>query len=84
MEYVLYNVVGPNITSTPMNQIVVSPGNTTFTCVAEGFPRPTVEWFTTDLSGTLVELSQDDPHRPVARGGSGGSVEPPFQGAGSE
>ena len=62
-EYVCvpFNVVGPNITSSPMKQLVVSPGDTTFTCVAEGLPRPTIGWFITDPSGTLVELPRDDP-----------------------
>ena len=54
-------VVGPNITSSPINQIVVSPGNTTFTCVAEGLPRPTISWFITVPSGSLVELPRNDP-----------------------
>ena len=53
-------VVGPEITSSPMNQIVVSPGNTSFTCVAEGLPRPTISWFITAPSGSLVELPRND------------------------
>ena len=59
MFYVI--VVGPNITSSPMNQFVVFPGNTTFTCVAEGLPRPTISWFITVPSGSLVELPRNDP-----------------------
>ena len=55
-----FYVVGPNITSTPMNQLVVSPGNTTFTCVAEGLPRPTISWFITVPNGSLVELPRND------------------------
>ena len=43
-----------------MNQIVVSPGNTTFTCVAEGLPRPTISWFFTVPNGSLVELPRND------------------------
>ena len=44
-----------------MNQIVVSPGNTTFTCVAEGLPRPTISWFITVPNGSLVEFPRNDP-----------------------
>ena len=43
-----------------MNQLVVSPGNTTFTCVAEGLPRPTISWFITVPDGSLVELPRND------------------------
>ena len=58
---IYYILVGPNITSSPMNQIVVSPSNTTFTCVAEGLPRPTISWFITVPNGSLVELPRNDP-----------------------
>ena len=60
MFYVI--VVGPNITSGHMNKLVVSPGNmyTTFTCVAEGLPRPTISWFITVPNGTQVELPRND------------------------
>ena len=57
----MFYVVGPNITSSPLNQIVVSPGNTTFTCVAEGLPRPTISWFIIVPNGSLVELPRNDP-----------------------
>ena len=57
----MFHVVGPIITSSPMNQIVVSPGDTTFTCVAEGLPRPTISWFITVPNGSLVELPRNDP-----------------------
>ena len=56
----MFYVVGPEITSSPMNQIVVSAGNTTFTCVAEGLPRPTISWFFTVRNGSLLELPRDD------------------------
>ena len=56
-----YVLVGPEITSSPMNRIVVSPGDTTFTCVAEGLPRPTISWFITVPNGSLVELPRNDP-----------------------
>ena len=63
MEYVfllMFCVVGPIITSSPMNQLVVSPGDTSFTCVAEGLPRPTISWFITVPNGSLVELPRND------------------------
>ena len=63
MEYVfllMFYVVGPIITSSPMNQLVVSPGDTSFTCVAEGLPRPTISWFITVPNGSLVELPRND------------------------
>ena len=56
----MFYVVGPNITSRPINQIVVSPGDTTFTCVAKGLPRPTISWFLTVPNGSLVELPRND------------------------
>ena len=37
--------VGPDITTPPMDQAVVSPDSATFTCVAEGLPRPNITWF---------------------------------------
>ena len=43
-----------------MNQLVVSPGNITFTCVAEGLPRPTIEWFVTLPDGTPEELPRNE------------------------
>ena len=43
----LYNyfVVGPNITSPPVNQTIVDPNPATFNCEAEGLPRPDISWF---------------------------------------
>ena len=40
-----YFVVGPNITSTPVNQTIVDPASATFNCEAEGLPRPDISWF---------------------------------------
>ena len=37
--------VGPDITTPPMDQAVISPDSATFTCVAEGLPRPNITWF---------------------------------------
>ena len=56
----LCSIVGPVITSSPMNQLVVSPGDTAFTCVAEGLPRPTISWFITVPNGSQVELPRND------------------------
>ena len=40
-----YFVVGPNITSPPVNQTIVDPYSVTFNCEAEGLPRPDISWF---------------------------------------
>ena len=40
-----YFVVGPNITSPPVNQTIVDPNSATFNCEAEGLPRPDISWF---------------------------------------
>ena len=37
--------VAPNITSPPTDMTVVEPERASFTCVAEGLPRPFITWF---------------------------------------
>ena len=37
--------VTPNILIPPSNAIVLDPNGISFTCMAEGFPRPTISWF---------------------------------------
>ena len=38
----------PNITSPPMDQLVVTPDNVTLRCLATGYPRPTIRWGVTN------------------------------------
>lgn len=42
-----------------MSQVVVSPGSVTFTCAAEGLPRPSIMWFIIPEEGPQQDLPAD-------------------------
>ena len=56
-----YFVVGPNITSPPVNQTIVDPNPATFNCEAEGLPRPDISWFKiqNDMATEITSADSD-------------------------
>ena len=43
-KYVLFIIVAPTITTPPLDQIVNSSSNVSFTCNANSKPRATIQW----------------------------------------
>lgn len=56
-----YASVAPTITLTPVNLTTIQPNNATFTCSADGLPRPSVRWLngTTDLTQSVENVISD-------------------------
>ena len=49
-------VVPANITMAPVDVTVVSPNDATFTCVADGVPRPNITWLRPNDSMNIMEI----------------------------
>ena len=59
-----YYTVPANITTPPSDVTVVSPGNATLTCTADGVPAPNITW-TRVVDGVLEELPEMSPDNTV-------------------
>ena len=51
-------IVAPSITTPPMSVSVVSPDPATFSCTADGVPRPDITWWRVN-DGTEMEVIED-------------------------
>ena len=58
------HTVPASITTPPRNTTVVSPGNATLTCTADGVPAPNVTW-TRVVDGMPVQLPEMSPDNTV-------------------
>ena len=47
----------PIITTPPLNIAVAAPNQAMFTCIAEGFPLPTITWIRMNIDGSETPLS---------------------------
>ena len=51
----MFCIVPATITVAPMNETVISPGNATLMCEADGVPTPTITWLR-EVEGALQEV----------------------------
>ena len=88
-SFTILTIVAPNITMAPIDRTIVEPNTVSFTCDAEGFPRPNIVWFI-QHDGISIQLSNDTAVTITTINGSGdrqvtstltvASVRPPLAG----